>query len=407
MSLDTGYHATKDRLLTRLSEPAPGRAQMLTGPRQVGKTTILLEIAREWGDKALYLAMDSPEAALPGWWEVQWRRATQLAGAGKAVLLMDEAQYLPGWSRLVKSAIDQAYRENLPLHVVITGSAALELGSGARETMAGRYERLALRQWNAQDLARAFSLSREQAVETIVRFGSFPGGMNLLSDIPRWKAYLRDSIIDPAVGRDILVLEQVRKPALLRQIFAICAGHPSEIISLSKISGSISDAGTVETVSHYLNLLEEAYLVSAVRKYSARELRRRASPPKLVPLSNAFVAAASAGDPPLPAADPIAWGRWVENACLAFATGCEQTVRYWREEPLEVDAVFSGSWGNWAVEIKTGEYTSRDLTGLLEFCRRNPDYQPIVLCDEKHTDTARRLGVDVRSWIEFLWEGIG
>ena len=406
MSLNTGYYATRDRLQARLAEPAPGRAQMLTGPRQVGKTTILLEIAREWGDRALYLAMDSPEAALPGWWEVQWRRAMQLARADKAVLLLDEVQYLPGWSRLVKSAIDQVYREDLPLHTVITGSAALELGSGARETMAGRYERLALRQWNAPDLAQAFALSREQAVETFVRFGSFPGGMSLLSDIPRWKAYLRDSIIDPAVGRDILVLEQVRKPALLRQIFAVCAGHPSEILSLTKIAGAIADAGTLETIAHYLNLLEEAYLVSPVRKYSARELRRRESPPKVVPLSNAFIAA-SATDPPLPGDNPATWGRWVENACLAFAIGCEQTVHYWREEPLEVDAVLSGSWGNWGVEIKTGDYTSRDLAGLLEFCRRYPDYRPMVLCDEKHMDTARRLGVEVLSWTEFLWEGIG
>ena len=406
MTIETGFYATRDRLLERLAEPAPGRAQILTGPRQVGKTTILLEIAREWGDRAIYLALDSPEAVLPGWWEVQWRRATQLAGTGKAVLLLDEAQYLSGWSRVVKSAIDQAYRENLPLHIVVTGSAALELGSGARETMAGRYERIALRQWNAQDLARAFSLSREQAVETFVRFGSFPGGISLLSDLPRWKAYLRDSIINAAVGRDILALEQVRKPALLRQIFAICAGHPSEILSLTKIAGAIADAGTLETIAHYLNLLEEAYLISPVRKFSARELRRRASPPKVVPLSNAFLAAASMDDPPLPGDNPATWGRWVENACLAFATGCEQTVHYWREEPLEVDAVLSGSWGDWAVEIKTGDYTSRDLAGLLEFCRRYPDYRPMVLCDEKHTDTARRLGVEVRPWTEFLWEGI-
>jgi len=401
-----GYYDTRAKLTERLAEPAPGRVQILTGPRQVGKTTILLEIEREWGEAAIYLAMDSPEAALSGWWEIQWRRATQLAASRKAVLLLDEAQYLPNWSRIVKSAIDQVYKEKLPLHIVVTGSTALELGSGFRESMAGRYERIVLRQWNAQDLAKAFSISREQAVETVVRFGSFPGGMNVLPDAPRWKAYMRDSIIDPAIGRDILALESVRKPALLRQIFAVCVGHPSEILSLAKIAGAISDAGTLETIAHYLDLLDEAYLVSPVRKYSAREVRRRASPPKVLPLSNAFLAAASMGAPPLPSADPINWGRWVENACMAYGVGCEQTVHYWREEPLEVDAVLSGSWGNWAVEIKTGEYTSRDLIGLLEFCRRYPDHRPLVLCDEAHTDIARKLGLDVLSWGEFLWRGI-
>ena len=406
MTLTAGYGGTRDSLRQRLGEPAPGRVQLLTGPRQVGKTTLLLQLAREWGERAIYLAMDAPEAALGGWWEAQWQRATALATSGTAVLLLDEAPYLPGWSRILKSAADQVRREGLPLHIVVTGSAALTLGSGARETMAGRYERLALRQWTAQDLAMAFGLARERAIETFVRFGSFPGGVGLLEDLPRWQAYLRDSIIGPAVGRDLLVLEQVRKPALLRQVFAVCAGHPAEILSLGKMAGAIADPGTLETIAHYLDLLEEAYLVAPLRKYSTRELRRRASSPKLVPLSNAFLATGPLGAPPQPDTGPAVWGRWVENACLAFAVACEQTVQYWREDPLEVDAVLSGSWGQWAVEVKTGDYTPRDLAGLLEFCRRNPDHQPLVLCDGAFTGTARRLGVEVRPWADFLWEGL-
>lgn len=406
MALATGYYATRDRLRQRLTEPAPGRVQFLTGPRQVGKTTLLLELAQEWGERAIYLAADAPETALSGWWEAQWRRARQRAATGKAVLLLDEVQYLPGWSRLVKAAVDQVHREHLPLHLVVTGSAALALGSNARETMAGRYERLALRQWQPQDLAQAFLLSREQAVETYVRFGSFPGAMPFLSDLPRWQAYLRDSIVEPAVGRDLLALEQVRKPALLRQIFAVCVGHPAEILSLAKIAGALTDPGTLETIAHYLSLLEEAYLVAPVRKFSTRELRRRASPAKVVPLSNALLHAGPAAAPPAPGHDPESWGRWVENACLAFAVGSEQTVHYWRQEPLEVDAVISGSWGQWAIEIKTGAYSVRDLAGLLEFCRRYPTYQPLVLGDPSHLDIARSLGVEARSWVDYLWAGM-
>ncbi|MEW6752724.1 MAG: AAA family ATPase, partial [Candidatus Latescibacterota bacterium] len=109
---------------------------MLTGPRQVGKTHLLLEVTRQWGDRAIYLAADAPEAALPGWWEAQWRRATQQARTAPAVLLLDEVHYLPDWSRRVKAAADQVHREQIPLHMVITGSAALQVGQGARETMA-------------------------------------------------------------------------------------------------------------------------------------------------------------------------------------------------------------------------------------------------------------------------------
>lgn len=230
--------------------------------------------------------------------------------------------------------------------------------------------------------------------------------MNLLTDVPRWKAYIRDSIIDPAIGRDLIMLEPVRKPALLRQIFAICVGHPSEIMSLNKIAGNISDAGTLETIANYLNLLEEAYLVSAVRKYSGKEVRKRSSPPKLIPLNNAFLAASAVEDLPAADNDPERWGRWVENACLAFAIGNEQKVFYWREDPNEVDGVFEGSWGKFAVEIKTGNYISRDLVGLLEFSRRYPEFQPVVLCDEDRVEIAQRIGLRAVPWKKFLWDGL-
>ncbi|MEW6752723.1 MAG: hypothetical protein AB1505_17340, partial [Candidatus Latescibacterota bacterium] len=151
----------------------------------------------------------------------------------------------------------------------------------------------------------------------------------------------------------------------------------------------------------------EAYLVRAVQKHSARELRRRASPPKLVPLSNAFLAAARSGEPPTPEADPATWGTWLENACLGFAIGCEQTVHYWREEPLEVDGVLEGSWGKWALEVKAGPHTTRDLAGLLEFCRRNPEYRPLVVGDEAHAAPAAQVGAEFAPWQSFLWDGLG
>jgi len=289
---------------------------------------------------------------------------------------------------------------------VITGSASLQIGAGARETMAGRFERLVLRQWNARDLVEAFGLAADDAVDCFVRFGSFPGGMNLLSDPPRWRAYIRDSIIEPAIGRDLLMLEAIRKPALLRQVYAVCTGHPSEILSLSKIAGALTDRGTLETIAHYLHVLEEAYLISAIQKYSARELRRRASPPKLVPLNNALLAASLQVDPPTVSGDPEVWGRWVENACLAFAIGSGQDVHYWREEPLEIDAVISGSWGKWAIEVKTGHCTTRDLSGLLEFCRRQPDYRPLLIRNDEQSDVARRVGVESITWRRFLWDGL-
>ena len=95
------------------------------------------------------------------------------------------------------------------------------------------------------------------------------------------------------------------------------------------------------------------------------------------------------------------WGPWVENACLAYAWNRGQEVRYWREEPLEVDGVLTGSWGQWAVEVKTGGFTARDMGGLLEFCRRHPDFQPVVLCSPERAGEIV-AGVRTMFWGDFL-----
>ncbi|MHB0938644.1 MAG: ATP-binding protein [Armatimonadota bacterium] len=402
----TGYFDVYDTLVQRLNEPAPGRIQLVTGPRQVGKTTLLSQLAKIWGDQAFYCTADAPEAALSGWWESQWQEAYRLARQGTAVMLIDEIQYLPNWSRLLKYQIDQVYRERIPLQVVVTGSSSLKLGAGARETMAGRFEHLLLTHWPARDLARAFGLSTEEAVSTIVRFGSFPGAISYRDDLIRWRTYVRDSIIDPAIGRDLFQLELVRKPALLRQVFAICAGHPAEVLSLNKIAGELNETGAIQTIAHYLELLNEAYLVTAVRRYAKNEIRKRAAPSKIVPLSNAFLAARIADEPPTKESDPVQWGRWVENACLAHAINCQQALNYWREEPYEVDGIIEGTWGRWAVEIKTGAYSLRDLQGLLEFTRRNPEFRPLLIGDADYLDSARRAGIATVAWEQFLWDGV-
>ena len=95
----------------------------------------------------------------------------------------------------------------------------------------------------------------------------------------------------------------------------------------------------------------------------------------------------------------------MENACLAFAVNQGQRVTYWREEPLEVDAVFEGSWGDWAVEVKTTGFDSLALKGLLEFCRRNPKFHPLVITAPGDEPLARRHGLAAVSWKEFLMSG--
>jgi len=392
-------------LLERLHEPAPGRIQLLTGPRQVGKTTLLLEIAGQFGDAAVYAAGDEPDAALPGFWERRWAEAEARAQRGTAVLLLDEVHHLSDWAARLKGHWDRARRRSIPIHVVATGSSALGVTTGSRESLAGRFERMTLSHWSAASLANAFHLSAHDAALSLVRLGSYPGAMEFNANPTRWRAYLRDAIIETAIGRDVLAMGAVRRPALLRQVFAIATGSPAQIVSLQKMQGQLLDSGALETIAHYLALLQDAYLVAPLERFSTRIHRQRAAPPKLVVLNNALLSAMHPDGPPDRAREPERFGSWVENACLAFGVNQGQRVTYWREEPLEVDAVFEGSWGQWAIEVKTGRFDAQSLKGLLEFCRRHPKFTPLVISAPGDEEIARRHGLQGVSWEEFLISG--
>jgi hypothetical protein len=84
---------------------------------------------------------------------------------------------------------------------------------------------------------------------------------------------------------------------------------------------------------------------------------------------------------------------------------CLGEVWYWREQPLEIDAVFDGSWGKWAVEVKTGRFDVQALRGLLEFCCRNPAFKPLVISRPGDEETARRHGIKSIGWEDFLLYG--
>src|SRR5262245_30251676 len=216
-------------LIERLDEPAPGRIQLLTGPRQVGKTTLLLDLAARYGDQGLYAAADAPEAGVPGYWERFWTAAEAKAKEGTTVVFLDEIHLLPNWAGSLKGYWDRFRRRHLPIHIVATGSSALRVNAGSRESLAGRFERIVFAHWRAGALADTFQIPVADAARQAVFLGTYPGAWVFKDDQARWRAYIRDAIIDPAIGRDVLALGQVRRPALLRQAFAVAVGSPAQI----------------------------------------------------------------------------------------------------------------------------------------------------------------------------------
>jgi predicted AAA+ superfamily ATPase len=399
-----GYAGCLATLEERLREPAPGRIQMLVGPRQVGKTTILLWLLDKFAPDSRYVPVDGAETLLPGYWDRFWNRVEGLAeNSGPVVVLLDEVQQWAEWAERLKAIWDRHRRRRLAVHIVLTGSSALLLGKGARESLAGRFEKTFLTHWGASAIGQAFEIQPHQAAQESIWWGGYPGAWAMRHTPARWAAYVRDAIIEPVLGRDIVALSNVRKPALMRQIFAVASALPAQNVSLAKLQGSLQSGASLATVADYLMLLEQSFLIASIPKYAEGVARRRKAPPKLVVLNNAILGATAWQE--LPQKGDPQYGRWVENACLAHAYNSEQQVFYWREGDQEIDLISSGTWGHWAIEIKTGDYAMADLNGLGEFLQRNNRFAGLVVCDSKRQKIAQRAGFDTLPWEDYLLGG--
>lgn len=343
-------------LATRLAEPRRV-IQVVAGPRQVGKTTLVQQVLTQLDRANVFVSADEPALRDGAWLAAQWERARLLAkDAGKlgAVLALDEVQKIPDWSETVKRLWDEDTRHRLPLRVVLLGSAPLLVQRGLSESLAGRFEILHLPHWSFSEMRAAFGFT----VEQFVYFGGYPGAASLVDDHARWRRYLLDSLIETTLARDVLLITRVDKPALLRQLFELGCRYSGQVLSYTKMLGQLHDAGNTTTLAHYLELLSGAGMLTGLSKYSGKAVRSRASSPKLQVFNTALLTAQSGLTPIEARADGEFWGRLTESAVgahLANAAACGQCeLLYWREGNLEVDFVLRAGRVVAGLEVKSG-----------------------------------------------------
>ena len=248
--------------------------QVVTGPRQVGKTTGLRQIARRWKGPVYLASADEVAPPTADWIELNWKIARGM-GEG-ALLVIDEIQKVPGWSERVKRLFDED-RESRSLKVVLLGSASLLMQKGMAESLAGRYEVIHAGHWSLPECREAFGWGLKE----FLNFGGYPAAAELTGDFSRWRDFINHSIIEPVLLRDLLSLAVVNKPALFRQAFQLCLAYPAMEISLQKLLGQLQESGNVTTIKHYLELFEGAFLIKVLQKYSGSEIKKRGSSPKI------------------------------------------------------------------------------------------------------------------------------
>lgn len=353
-------------LLDRLAE-TPERLQIISGPRQVGKTTVVRQALAACGLSSHYASADDPTLRDATWLDEQWQEGRRLAREheGGAVLAIDEIQKVDNWAETVKRLWDEERAEARPLRVILLGSAALLIQHGLSETLTGRFELIRAPHWSFGEMRDAFGFSFEQ----FVYFGGYPGAAPLVDDEERWASYVLDSIVETTISRDLLLLTRVDKPALLRSLFRLVCDYSSQIVSYQKLTGQLQDAGNTTTIAHYLDLLSGAGLAVGLEKYSPGKVRQRRSTPKLLALDTALVSATSGRTFAESRKSREHWGRLVETAIGAHlwaARSPRTELLYWRDRNREVDFVLARGDSLTAIEVKSGR--RRDgLPGMSAF----------------------------------------
>jgi len=411
----------KDTLVSRLQEQ-PTRLIIVTGPRQTGKTTMVQQALA--GFRCRFVSADeptgtfaelgapsiddhsiggvsSPEPVKDERWLVQeWEIArSRLAESDTGyVLAIDEVQKIPNWSEIVKGLWDADRRLGLPLHVVLLGSAPLLIHRGMSESLAGRFETIHLSHWSYPEMSALAGLDLSQ----YIYFGGYPGAASLVHDEKRWRNYIIGSLIEPNIERDILAMERVDKPALLKILFELAAQYSGKILSYTKMLGGLHDAGNTTTLARYLDLLRNAGLIAGLPKYAGSELRRRSSSPKLIVLNTALMSVLSGYAFKEALADRTFWGRLVESAVGAhlFNTSLPNTrLFYWRENNAEVDFVLQQGQRLAAFEVKSGAKNVGDA-GFLSFQERFGNNAKLVKVGENGIPLAEFLATPAAHWFD-------
>lgn len=363
-----------DTLVTRLRSDAM-RIQVIVGPRQVGKTTGIQQALAQIAGPSHYASADDVLVSDQKWLLEQWQHA--LAQGDGSLLVIDEIQKVPAWSSVLKGLWDQ---EPFRLRVIVLGSSALQIQAGLTESLAGRFELIEVMHWRFSELQDAFDYD----LDRYLRFGGYPGAVIYENDTTRWHRYMKDAIVEAVIGRDILQIQRISKPALFRQAFEIFMHYPAQEISYTKLLGQLQDRGNTDLVKHYLELYEGAFLLHALQKYALKPRRMRGSSPKMLPGCPALHTAVVG---PLVSTDPSHRGRVFELAVGLELMQQPGTLSYWRDGQAEVDFVYEHDGQVFAIEVKSGWRTANK--GLDQLARQNPRIRRVILAPDHFARFAR------------------
>lgn len=238
-----------------------GKAIILLGARQVGKTTLLKKIIQEQHVDALYLNCDEPQT-ISALTNCNLKELQMIVGANKFVVI-DEAQKVDNIGLTLKLIVD-----NMPdVQVVATGSSAFELRNCLNEPLTGRKFEYQMFPISSNEIYQSSGyIDLKGALETRLIYGSYPDILNHANDARELLRMLTDSYL----YKDILATDNLRKPDVLDKLLRALAFQVGCEVSYNELAQTVgTDSKTVE---RYIELLEKCYIIFRLHGLS-RNLR--------------------------------------------------------------------------------------------------------------------------------------
>ncbi|MFZ4056633.1 MAG: ATP-binding protein [Ferruginibacter sp.] len=234
-----------------------GRAIVITGPRQVGKTTLLEQLKATNQVKTLWLNCDEPDVRLL----LEDASSTNLKALidDYKLVFIDEAQRVKNIGLTLKLLVDNFKN----VQVIATGSSALELANQINEPLTGRKWEYQLYPISTVELVQQSSLLEENRVlEQRLIYGYYPDIINNPSQATAALMELSNNYL----YKDLLSLEAIRKPALLEKIVTALALQIGNEVSFSELAQLIG--ADRKTIEHYVQLLEKSYIIFQLGAFS-------------------------------------------------------------------------------------------------------------------------------------------
>jgi hypothetical protein len=323
-----------------------GKAIILLGPRQSGKTTLIREVLEDSGEKYLLLNADEPDVRELLEQATSARLRTIIGNS--RIVCIDEAQRIPNIGLTLKILTDQIPE----VQAIATGSSSLELNSTIAEPLTGRKLEFTLPPLAFEELSNHHGLIQERRyLEHRLVYGSYP---EIVTSSGREEELVR-LLADSYLFKDLLSLEGIKKPSLLERIVKALALQLGSEVSFQELART---AGTnSHTAEQYIELLEKAFVLFRLPAYS-RNVRNEIKKGKKIYFLDNGVRNALIGNF-LPLSSRTDTGALWENYLVAERRkmlankGVNAAAYFWRTtQQQEIDYIEEGERSLLACEFK-------------------------------------------------------